>query len=280
MKTQLTPSRLSNHIRYQKGLQIAYDAAQLLREKYQVKKIILFGSLSDINKFCSHSDIDLAVWGLDDTYYYHAFSDLSDLTSEFSFDLIQFESANTALQNLILRMGIPLEYKPFTANLIAFNESKSMNKYSLLIGQIQQEMIELETLVRSNQRLLDKIKATKDEDYLGTIALNLHSFYSGVERIFKQIAQTIDNSIPDTADWHRQLLRQMTATIPNIRPLVIRQETRIILDEYCSFRHVVRNIYSLNLKSDRVQKLAEELPNCLNYVREDLEIFFSQIDTV
>ncbi|MGI0480599.1 hypothetical protein ACN4EE_07390 [Geminocystis sp. CENA526] len=72
-----------------------------------------------------------------------------------------------------------------------------------------------------------------------------NSFYSGVERIFKQITQIIDNSVPDQAqaDWHRQLLRQMMISIPDIRPEVISSQTKAMPDEYCSFRHVVRNIY-------------------------------------
>jgi hypothetical protein len=69
----------------------------------------------------------------------------------------------------------------------------------------------------------------------------------------------------------------MTANISDIRPLVIRVETRIILDEYCSFRHVVRNIYSMNLKSERVQILAEELMNCFTFLQQDLNIFLDQI---
>jgi hypothetical protein len=50
-----------------------------------------------------------------------------------------------------------------------------------------------------------------------------------------------------------------------------------MLDEYCSFRHVVRNIYSINLKSERVQQLAEELPRCFTLVQKDMDNFISSI---
>lgn len=263
---------------HQKAWQIAKKAAQVLQQKYQVKKVILFGSLLDINKFRSCSDIDLAVWGLSNSNYYRALSELLDLTSDFSFDLVQFESAPLNLQQKILQQGCKLENFSTTSRLNIVNlKNKIMNKYSVLIGYITQELTELESLVKSNQRLLEKIKQTNDEDYLGTIALNLHSFYSGVERIFKQIAQIIDQSIPDQADWHRQLLRQMTASIPNVRPAVISQTTRTTLDDYCSFRHVVRNIYTINLKGDRVQQLAQQLIECYDLLKKDLENFINII---
>jgi predicted nucleotidyltransferase len=263
---------------YQKAWQIAEKAAKVLLKNYQVSKVILFGSLLDINKFRSCSDIDIAVWGLPDNNYYLALSDLLDLTSDFSFDLVQLESAPPNLQQKILQQGYTLDNFSTTSQLNIVNLKKNiMNKYSVLIGQINQELKELQTLVKSNQRLLEKIKRTNDEDYLGTIALNLHSFYSGVERIFKQIAQTVDQSVPDQADWHRQLLRQMTASIPNIRPAFISQTTKIMLDEYCSFRHVVRNIYSINLKGDRVQQLAQQLTECYSLLQKDIEDFINII---
>ena len=46
----------------------------------------------------------------------------------------------------------------------------------------------------------------------------LHSFYSGAERIFREIARTVDASMPESVDWHRRLLRQMSiATKTSIR---------------------------------------------------------------
>lgn len=92
---------------------------------------------------------------------------------------------------------------------------------------------------------------------------------------FKQIAQTIDRSVPESADWHRQLLRQMAASVWETRPAVLGAETVAMLEDYFSFRHVVRNIYSMNLKFDRVEALAVVLPECLSLVRADLQSFIA-----
>ncbi|NJL59681.1 MAG: hypothetical protein HC887_08600 [Desulfobacteraceae bacterium] len=69
-------------------------------------------------------------------------------------------------------------------------------------------------------------------------ALNLHGFYTGVENIFEDIARYLDGDIPKGADWHKQLLLQLSAEIPAVRPRVICQETRFCLEEYRSFRHI------------------------------------------
>ncbi|MGV2387485.1 MAG UNVERIFIED_CONTAM: nucleotidyltransferase domain-containing protein [Microcystis novacekii LVE1205-3] len=65
-------SRTTLENRYRKGWETAQQTARILREKYQIEKVLLFGSLLDLSKFRYHSDIDLAVWGLADQLYYQA----------------------------------------------------------------------------------------------------------------------------------------------------------------------------------------------------------------
>lgn len=148
-----------------------------------------------------------------------------------------------------------------------------MTGSALLIGQIRQDLTDLERLVHQTTTLLQKVQATGDEDYLGTVALNLHSFYSGAERIFREIARTIDTSMPDGTDWHRRLLRQMSAEISDVRPAVLTEAARHALNEYCAFRHVVRNVYTFDLRANRIRELAAELPACYALLRQDAESF-------
>jgi hypothetical protein len=44
-------------------------------------------------------------------------------------------------------------------------------------------------------------KRTGDDYYLDNVALHLHGFYSGPERIFELIANSINNSKPDNRKW-------------------------------------------------------------------------------
>ncbi|ASC71092.1 hypothetical protein XM38_020420 [Halomicronema hongdechloris C2206] len=269
-------ANLDNQSHWLRGCEVAEAAARFLLEEFSVPKVVLFGSLLHPSIVRQHSDIDLAVWGLTDEQYDRALGALADLTSEFCFDLVQGESAQPSLSQVIERDGIALGYSsaPVVTQLsraLPLEHLPMKRTYAVLRGQLEQELQELEGLVQKTEALLAKLRATQDEDYLGTVALNLHSFYSGVERIFKQIAQTIDGVVPDTANWHRQLLRQMAAPVWHIRPAVLRADTVTWLEDYCSFRHLVRNIYSTHLKVDRVEALAERLPTCMAFLREDLE---------
>ncbi len=120
---------------------------------------------------------------------------------------------------------------------------------------------------------MGRAKLTNDDGYLDGVALNLHGFYAGLERIFEDIARSLEKTIPTGPTWHQDLLLQMSAEIPHIRPLVITSETRYCLTEYLSFRHVVRNVYTFNLKLSRLQELTDELQPCYLAVKHDLNDF-------
>ena len=148
-----------------------------------------------------------------------------------------------------------------------------MSRYAVLIGQIEREIDSLRQLVEQTISLMQKVKATGDIDYLGTIALNLHSFYSGAERIFRDVATDLDSSLPSSSDWHRRLLRQMASNVPDVRPAVLDGSTLKVLNELCAFRHVVRNIYSFDLIPEKVETLATNLPQAYAMLAADLEQF-------
>jgi uncharacterized protein len=66
------------------------------------------GSITSEKLFHEHSDIDVAVWGLDERAYFRAVGALQGLDPEFSIDLIRFEDASPNLQKTILQEGISL----------------------------------------------------------------------------------------------------------------------------------------------------------------------------
>ena len=119
-------------------------------------------------------------------------------------------------------------------------------KYLALAGRIRQELSELERLVERVRLAWQRVNKTGDDFYADSVALNLHGIYTGLERVFELIAIHVDQAKPEGQNWHQELLRQMAAEIPLVRPLVISTETRDSLDAYRGFRHVVRNIYAFN----------------------------------
>lgn len=152
----------------------------------------------------------------------------------------------------------------------------SNNDYSALAGRITQALKDLDSVVSRAELLVEKEAKSGDDAYLDGAALNLHSFYTGIEQIFSDIARTLDKSLPDGPEWHRDLLLQMSGEIDAVRPPVITTETRRCLDEYRGFRHVIRNAYTFNLRTARIQELASSLRGCLDTATKDL-IHFTQL---
>ncbi len=146
-------------------------------------------------------------------------------------------------------------------------------RHAVLVGELQQFLGDLQQVVDRSQPLLQKYQATQDEDYIGTLALNLHGFYTGVERCFEEIARQLDQTVPSGNDWHRRLIRQMSAQVPQLRPPVIQPATRLMVEEYRAFRHVVRNVYAFDLDAERVVALTETLAPGFAAFRQDIEAF-------
>lgn len=86
-----------------------------------------------------------------------------------------------------------------------------IESYLVLAERIRKELEDLDRLVaRANRAVSSAKKNPQDADlFLDSASLNLHDVYSGFERVFKQIAATVDGSVPTGAEWHRELLDQM-----------------------------------------------------------------------
>ncbi|MFO7802636.1 MAG: hypothetical protein R6V55_10115 [Desulfovermiculus sp.] len=145
--------------------------------------------------------------------------------------------------------------------------------YRALAGRIKQLMYDIERVVQRVELLHNKAQQTGDNGYQDGVALNLHSFYTGVEAVLEDIGRTIDHALPTGGNWHQELLQQMAAQLEDLRPAVISQDTRTCLDEYRAFRHLVRNVYTFNLRPSRLTELAEGVQECFGFVFRDLEEF-------
>ena len=122
-----------------------------------------------------------------------------------------------------------------------------INAYRAIAGRIRVELEELDRLADRTTDIWQQFRTTGDDYYVDAVALNLHSFYAGIERVLEIVADGIDEAKPSGSHWHEEQLRQMAAEIPGIRPPVLSPQTRDRLDRYRGFRHVVRNVYSFRL---------------------------------
>jgi hypothetical protein len=116
--------------------------------------------------------------------------------------------------------------------------------------------------------------------YADSAALNVQGLYTGIERIFEQIARQLDNRVPTGDSWHLDLLRQMQADVPGVRPAVISSDSLVGLDELRRFRHVVRNVYATNLNPEKLDDLMAVLDKCWPEVRAELLAFADFLQTL
>jgi len=142
-----------------------------------------------------------------------------------------------------------------------------------LSERIQVELTELSQVLSRVEEGWKRSSRSGDDFYLDSVALNLHSFYSSLERIFEKIAEIVDGEIPKGENWHQALLVQMTKEIPGIRPAVISNSTYQKLDGYRGFRHVVRNIYTFQFDPVKIEKLVDELPDTFDQIKTELLAF-------
>lgn len=156
------------------------------------------------------------------------------------------------------------------------------HSYQELIDRIRGEMQDLEEVVQRALRAWHKAQnlSPEKEFYLDSVALNLHGFYAGIERLFELIARRMDQNIPSGEAWHRDLLRQMAQDLPDIRPAAISQESAIVLDKFRRFRHLVQNIYVINLQADKMAELATALPALWDKLRDELLAFADFLEDI
>ena len=138
--------------------------------------------------------------------------------------------------------------------------------------RIHTELIDLEQVVSRCERALAKSKTTSDDLYFDSIALNLEGFYSGLERLLRLIAATIDGQVPQGSEWHKELFDQMCYDVPGVRPAVFSENARSMLDEY-RLRHVVRVVYTFTLEPQRLEELTLALRPAYTIARRELEAF-------
>jgi len=105
----------------------------------------------------------------------------------------------------------------------------------------------------------------------------LHSFYNGLENIFKRIATACDGGLPEGSLWHRRLLDSMAEARPN-RPAALSDETRKALRPYADFRHFFRHGYLGQLNWELMAKAVLGASAMLEQVEADLDKFLAALE--
>ena len=147
-----------------------------------------------------------------------------------------------------------------------------------LIERIRQELEELQLVLGRVNEGWERARRSNDDYYLDGVALNLHGFYLGFERIFARIAESVDDKLPHGDEWHSLLLRQMREENPGIRPAVVSPETWEVLDDLRRFRHVVRNVYTHHLDPERLTKLVKSSSRMFAQFNAEITAFIAFLE--
>lgn len=145
-----------------------------------------------------------------------------------------------------------------------------------LSKQVAVELEQLARLIEVHRPLLDKCENLPPTDIeLSALAAMLHSFYTGIENIFKRVCVERGVSLPAGAAWHRELLDSMSK--PGGFPgLVISPVLGRRLEEYLKFRHVFRQAYSFQLQWEKVSSLILNCDDTLRCLIEEMSSFLQR----
>lgn len=252
---------------------IAKKCTRLLKDRFCVENVYLFGSVTGDGIWHNRSDIDIAVEGLPDTDYWRALNAVYELhPGGLDLDLVSLEE-------------LPVDFKARIRNAESVkcdgDDEMPIELIGRLENQIKFEFDNLERITQELDNFLDELSERLPNTIeLSGIGGHLHSFYMGIEKIFERIAVTLNGGLPAGESWHTLLLREMEGEIPNVRPAVIDHELALRLLEYLRFRHLFRHTYGYELRWEKCRPLAEDASKTLVIIKEQISQFLRKVEAL
>ncbi len=121
--------------------------------------------------------------------------------------------------------------------------------------KIYLEISKIDNLVSKSTALIEKCKIQEPDFFeLNAMGSILHSYYNGLESIFKLIYKSSEEKPLTSNVWHSELFQSMFEKSEN-RETVLSQDLKEPLKEYLGFRHVFRHSYGYELDWERLNPL-------------------------
>ena len=136
--------------------------------------------------------------------------------------------------------------------------------------KVEFEISQIDDLLADTTPLL-KLVHHKEPDTIECAALGLflHSFYSGIENIMKFIVKDKHGELPSGNKWHKELLDMCFARNDKQTEL-FSEELKVVLDDYLSFRHFIRNTYSFKIKWERMAHLVLTVDTNWGHIKAEI----------
>lgn len=150
----------------------------------------------------------------------------------------------------------------------------------LLEVRLRKELVNLEKLVEELKTVTRMRELKVDSVRIRACASILHDFYSGIEKMFINIARETDQTVPRNEGWHREVLEQMTLDIPVRRPAVIGPELAAQLQQYLSFRHRFRNLYGYELEWGKMEGLLNNMDFTSKQLKDSMDSFLEVLTQI
>ncbi len=145
---------------------------------------------------------------------------------------------------------------------------------------------DLDMILVESKRLSRKMELNRSEtdpevkdSRMSAMAVLIHSIYSGIEKVLKQLIEYFDGEVPSGSDWHALLVSRARREIDSIRPPIISPDVFEILSELRKFQHLFRGAYHTNLIPDRVMERAESARTLVPAFLKDLEVFRREVES-
>lgn len=132
---------------------------------------------------------------------------------------------------------------------------------------------------RQNAQLDAITSSFSEAEYrdLAASAYCLHNVYNALENSFEQISRTFENHVVDVAHWHKELLEKMFLDMSPLRPQVLPDELRPVLNDLRGFRHLFRHAYDFQLDARRLEILLNDWRRFRATILRDLRTFASSL---
>jgi uncharacterized protein len=107
MRRQIEEQTQLAHLRG-KAWETARRAAAVLKERFHITRLVVFGSLVHEGCFTRWSDIDIAAWGISSEDTFRAVGAAIDVSDEFVVNLVDINIARPTLLEVIDREGVEI----------------------------------------------------------------------------------------------------------------------------------------------------------------------------
>lgn len=124
-KKRFSDQRKQREALRKEAYQEAKRCAEILRQEYGAKRVFLFGSVLDEDRFSERSDIDLAVEGLEGSSFFGAVGKLLQ-ESKFNIGMVPWEDCQESFKRKILTRG-ELLYESSQPKSTKTSEAKERN---------------------------------------------------------------------------------------------------------------------------------------------------------